>query len=49
MDNGTKEVGAGTEVVNTAGDLLKEIVAYVEEVSSQERKFTQKYNTWRII
>ena len=38
MDNGTREVKLGAEVVNTAGQAFHEIVALVEQVSDQIRE-----------
>ena len=38
MDNGTREVKLGAEVVNTAGQAFHEIVTLVEQVSDQVRE-----------
>ena len=40
MDDGTREVKIGTEVVNTAGQAFKEIVSLIAEVSSQIREIS---------
>lgn len=40
MNDGTREVRVGAEVVNTAGHAFKEIVSHISEVSSQIREIS---------
>lgn len=41
MDDGTREVKAGSEVVNTAGKAFKDIIGLIEKVSSQINDISQ--------